>query len=561
MDYLKWPPGPLLRPTSAQVPPAQDIVFEAPCHCVSVADPLMGHLDAINRVYVTQSAILLAENSLVVLEKRLALLDLTAVICKHIREISFVTLPRRANVLDDFEMDLVFDTRPDCEDFRRAVKNSNVTAELQTNIYLLSEICSPKASPGTLITPCEITDLVTSVLTSLTYSDCAEIFAPLVDWSVEPRNPQNRLRAISRVQQSLRSQPPPLVLILPPSASHQLPSLIDWRDDPASAGSFPAVRHLPSLPTWNGTGDAPSKWMSLPIGNYGVHIRQDNCSHEIPTTSRRYIAISFEVVDWFMAAVSAASSQQGPDQEHAAASLAAATASLKMTVVHELGHMFVSDEGIDSPPRSKVSGADIPRFDVAESSQHEGRIEAGLLVETVWMGGVHELGVGNDGWLSLVLNKGDDTASTNTYDSPSTNAAECGTTFLLGSPIQLVNQRPEEDDEFCPEDSPYSMFICQPELVSKFSSSALPTFTNEQIQSQSVYLEPGTPVQRQKTRVVRSAPNSPARLPTVTVSPAPNPHTTSGTIPLPATEKVVVVREHLGPKCTVTHIKHPDPAS
>ncbi|KAJ7647844.1 hypothetical protein FB45DRAFT_1020056 [Roridomyces roridus] len=408
-EDLRWPPGPLLRPTSSTIPPQQNINFHAACECLS-DDDFLGRLDNVAHVYVTVESILLADgghqDSEIVLEKKFMFMETECVRKTRSWEGRYpIAIPRRPNVLDDLEFHLIFPTESDRENFLSIVQKATVPPQLHTSVYLLEDLV-PHAK---LVKNSQIQDIVDSVFTALAYSDSAEVLVPLAPShrSVRPLRPAFRRQTIGDTQRALQAREPPFVLILPQASSAALPSLITWHDNKESIVDFPGVQHLPSVPTWTGAGDPPDSWMSLPIGKYGIHGRRILDSQR-DQDSQRYIALPFELVDYYLAA-HAASTRAGLDeqeQRRALESLAAATASFKMAIVHELAHIILLDKlGRSSLGRHEMSAWDAGSkiYDVAESYDTAECVDVGLLIETAWMGGVHELGLSNDGWLDLVL--------------------------------------------------------------------------------------------------------------------------------------------------------------
>jgi hypothetical protein len=226
--------------------------------------------------------------------------------------------------------------------------------ELHTKLYLLQELHPPDSdSPGqdTVAGTAQLLDgfpalreAVNSVFTALAYSESAEVLAPVINWSTLPRTATERNSIIQEIQTRFREKLPPPILILNGAASlsrSPLPDFIFWDDNAPTP--FQRSSHLPSPPSWRGSQPPPPTWLDLPIGNYGIHTRNTD---QTESSAPRYIALSYELVDMFAAACSACDRQNMSLEDRAAArqSLEAATASIKATVIHEIAHLWVSEQ-------------------------------------------------------------------------------------------------------------------------------------------------------------------------------------------------------------------------
>ncbi|KAJ6558336.1 hypothetical protein B0H19DRAFT_1261859 [Mycena capillaripes] len=317
----------------------------------------------------------------------------------HRLKLSTTDFNQSRRVWDDIDLRVVFETFKDAEAFRNRIFQVSApeTREyhLCTKTYVLDGRIA-KLLPGSHA----ISQLVNTTLTSLAFTDTAEILAPVYDWSV-PHTSAVLKVAKNAIHGWLQKKRPPLVII----ADEGVGALdsFDIRDDLEGSIDPDILPTLPRIPTWPlNQVNQPSDnkpWLVQIISNYGVHGRHRN-SDQPPT-----IILSLELVRWYLAAQKAASAHGSG--RGATMSLHAAAGSLKMTLVHELSHLYVTDNNAphDSPPRDEVAGANTPKFDAAEDEERKGMIEAGYLVETAWLGGPHKLVLNNDGWLAFVIGK------------------------------------------------------------------------------------------------------------------------------------------------------------
>ncbi|KAJ7907912.1 hypothetical protein B0H13DRAFT_1879136 [Mycena leptocephala] len=383
--------------------------------------------------------------------------------------------------------------------------------ELHTKLYLLQELHPPDSdSPGQDIVAGTaqlldgfpaLREAVNGVFTALAYSESAEVLTPVINWSTLPlaRTARERNLIIKEIQTRFREKLPPPILILNGAASlsrSPLPDFIFWNDNALTP--FQRSSHLPSPPSWRGSQPPPPTWLDLPIANYGIHTR--NIDQPESSAPMRYIALSYELVDMFAAACSACDRQNMSLEDHAAArqSLEAATASIKATVIHEIAHLWVSEQGKSSPSRTNVRGAEHPSFDIAEDEDNPGRIEAGLLVEKCWLGSPHELALNNAGWLTLALRNSravdvpdvlvpPSSPSDSEEDDASSLMAGLST-FRLGSPIHLAERRspsPMSPTSPINADLPSlceSLWVCNPSLVAQFMVKNLLPYSPGQLE-------------------------------------------------------------------------------
>jgi hypothetical protein len=228
----------------------------------------------------------------------------------------------------------------------------NIKPRLATNIYFMTsaEVVQKKGkkknksareefTPPTVEYTARLLDCpslhstITSVLTALAYSESAQVLAPVTAWNVLPDPSGLRTKA---VQNRFKQSPPPLILVLDGAESigatgSPIPKTFSW-DKESDAVSITPLIHLPRPPHWPGPDDAPLNWVHLPVSNYGIHHR------ETDTENLRFLALSNDLVQHFLAALEASQ-----DPLNGQASMAAATAALKATVVHEMAHLYVTE--------------------------------------------------------------------------------------------------------------------------------------------------------------------------------------------------------------------------
>ncbi|KAJ7067828.1 hypothetical protein C8F01DRAFT_1246390 [Mycena amicta] len=308
------------------------------------------------------------------------------------------------------------------------------------NLVLATKIYAMDGTVAKLVPPTHpFTTLISDTLSALAYTDVAQVLSPVLDWSVR-HQPSQEAKNISEVQQWLQSSLPPLVVI----ANTADPNLdiyqFDFRDD--LEAHLDTVLSLPKKPIWPlKTVVCPSDgWLLSAVSNYEVHDRRRG---GVPV-----IILSDELIKFLIAAIDAAS---GIDPEEAALrSLDAISASIKITIVHSLAHMWVTQGHTeDSPKRQDVSGAHSSKFQLAEDEDEPGIIEAGSLVETVWLGGPHILTLDQDGWLRVVIREATSSAalaSSESAASSSSTASESGSELVESlSSYLLQRSRPALD--------------------------------------------------------------------------------------------------------------------
>ncbi|KAJ7201325.1 hypothetical protein GGX14DRAFT_571441 [Mycena pura] len=316
----------------------------------------------------------------------------------HRLKLSTTDFDKSRRTWDDIDVRVVFETFKNAEAFRNRIFQISApdTREyhLCTKTYVLDGHIA-KLLPGSHA----ISQLVDTTLTSLAFTDTAEILAPVYDWAVS-HTPAVLKVAKNAVHDWLQKRRPPLVIIAHEGVDAL--DLFDVHDDLEGSIDPDTLPILPRIPTWPlNQANQPSDnkpWLSQIISNYGVHGRHRN-SDQPPT-----IILSLELVRWYLAAQQATFAGSG---RGATMSLHAAAGSLKMMLVHELSHLYVTDNHAphDSPSRDEVAGADAPKFVIAEGEEQKGIIEAGNLVETAWLGGPHKLVLDNHGWLAFVIEK------------------------------------------------------------------------------------------------------------------------------------------------------------
>ncbi|KAJ7786628.1 hypothetical protein B0H16DRAFT_1756216 [Mycena metata] len=226
-------------------------------------------------------------------------------------------------------------------------------------------------------------EIIDSTLTELAFSPASSILAPIYDWKVTHDDLElHRIR--TQVKDFFLSNPPPIVVLV--ESNESLPRTEINVSNAMAPLPFCAAL-LPHTPTWPLTTIPPPRdeWLQSILNNYGVHQR-----HRDGNPNSKTIFLSMELYRWYIAALTAAQNSPSPEATH---SLLAATASIKATVIHETGHFWVAHEPTgDSPAHASAKDADIAQFDVAENDDMEpDMIEAGNLIDTVWLGGPHRL--------------------------------------------------------------------------------------------------------------------------------------------------------------------------
>ncbi|KAJ7197680.1 hypothetical protein C8J57DRAFT_1487677 [Mycena rebaudengoi] len=453
-----WPPCPLLRPPTNLK--KSKVTFEA-VKCswphsptTELADP--PDLTALKTIWLNTDAIILVAHNktfkngkpttqnVPFIYKQLAHLadDYPQV---HGVKGTLVSLGKRANVLDDLAIDVTFVHHSVAAKFVATIKSSRekIKPRLTTCIYMMTSVEKKKKNktddPPTIehvarLLHCpSLQGAVTSVLTALAYSESAQVLAPVTAWNVRPDPLRLRTKTENDVvQQRFQHFPPPLILVLDGAESMSttgspIPDIFSWDKESDALTTTPLI-HLPRPPHWPGPDDAPLNWVHLPVSNYGIHQR------ETDTENLRFIALSHDLVQHFLAA-----GEVCEDPTNGQASMAAATAALKATIVHEIAHLYVTETSKHSPPRAAVEGAHDHAYDYAETN---GIVEAGKLVEIAWLGRTFDLAIQQDGWLALAMPNDE-----SLLDPPTMGSEEVEVPGL-GSPFRLAA------DSDCPPPSP-----------------------------------------------------------------------------------------------------------
>ncbi|KAJ7185630.1 hypothetical protein C8R46DRAFT_383617 [Mycena filopes] len=387
-------PGPLLLPDS----PTPDASFASfSCRCVNK----QYDLDRIATVRVGDNGLIFTDkDASSVFQKSYKFLPTSFWDFSASEGVEDGTLlfPCVSTVWDDLAVGVKFEDDIACDKFVRAIKIRcplpRAIPAVETKFYIMDASGTAKRLTG----HDHLRRTINFTLNALAASDAAELLAPVYDWSVN--HDQLALdRARQHIQSRLQSSRPPLVIFV--QSGEGFPAELVFRDD--EEGAFASFQTLPEKPTWGLSTISPPAggWLQQIINNYGVHRRRRGADPSI--------FISMDLLQWYLAACKA--SLDAPMSDAALHSLLAATACLQVTIIHEVSHLWVTltTEVDDSPPRANVKGADAPAFDVAvnkdeaEDDADSELIEAGNLVETVWLGGLHRLVLDNDGWLQFVV--------------------------------------------------------------------------------------------------------------------------------------------------------------
>ncbi|KAJ7640259.1 hypothetical protein DFH06DRAFT_1430000 [Mycena polygramma] len=498
-----WPPGPLLRPLLPDTNPLLELRCTPswPSNNLTGSDELEQTVKYV-QVHSSHFTFLDGDRCPVFIKRFMYMDGARALRRGPAGQQVLVTVPKRPNVSGDIEFDVSFESPTDCALFCQVSERQLVPPpEVHAKVYILEE--APEGSPewtAFLLAGFPVLrDLVNGVFTSLAYSQRAEVLAPIVDWNTLPRTPEQMQEVRDTIQTRFRTRPPPPILILTGAATQSevpLPEFLTWDDAVERSRSFPGTLTLPSPPRWTSHATPPESWVNLSVPNYGIHTRNSD-------TSVPYIALSYELVDHLAAACSACARQDISKNEGDSArlSLQAAVASVKLTLVHEIAHLWISEQGKSSPPRAEVRGANDSSFDVAEDSQNPGTIEAGLLVERCWLGSPHELATTNAGWLALALRENSATRppiftlhSDHDDDSDSNSSEDDHPlgTMRLGSPIRLPERSlspmsessgsgssvPADDND---DDVLLSVRVCDITVAAQFVSSGLPPLSSSEM--------------------------------------------------------------------------------
>ncbi|KAJ7676250.1 hypothetical protein B0H17DRAFT_1139970 [Mycena rosella] len=458
-----------------------------------------------------------------------------------------IVLHQRANIHDDLTIEIKFENNATASKFCRIIKDHLPRPTLATKIYVLSpesgsdgasfdgsnetdsvssdgsddpdgassntsndpEFNDPVIRKARILQGCPLLQqAVSSVLTSLAYTASAEILAVLVNWDASRlANPGQQKLRIKAIQDRFKAKLPPSVLILDGVAAHShspLPTAVIWADD--KPNTFESNRWIPTPPEWPQTNPPPTNWVDFPITNYGIHHRDVDAN---------------QLADFFVSACDAYE-ESGMQDGAAKASLEAVTASLKTTVVRELAHVWVTEMDRHSPLRISVKGADGPAYDAAEDMENIGHIEAGLFVETAWLGQPQELACDQKGWLKLVVREPEFIlqSPTSSIEQSSPGRIAIPDSAIPENPIPRLGSRfklarKQSDVEVADLDSPPTaesppamVRICDPMLVARFLVDDLPLFP-QGFHNRGSSVLVVTPTRRHK----KSSANSPRRDP------------------------------------------------
>ncbi|KAJ6489206.1 hypothetical protein C8R47DRAFT_1125352 [Mycena vitilis] len=401
MAYI---PGPLLRPTVAAL---SDGVF-TDVECFSRDKDLAG----INFLRVVESGVVFYDLSKTAVfeTERFALMCQTFLGKDSATPHNAIRFKESPAIWNDLEFTASFKSEDEAiataASIRKCLQGRSMS--LPTKVYVLEEKIAKLLPPTHTVSR-----IVDETLTALAYSDAAEVLAPVWDWSVVHTDLQLK-HATDAVQQWLQSNHPPLIVIASGADRETLEGGFDFRDGLEGIVDSDLTPVLPNRPRWAPTQVPPPAdnglWCQHLVTNYGVHYR-DRRADRHP-----FIVISAELAGWCYAAHQASNGSSSPG---ALASLQAVAASIKITLIHEMAHLWVTQKGTkNSPPRHEVSGAHTTKYDVAEDEESAGIIEAGALVETVWLGGPHKLVMDNAGWLRVVVSLATENPSPSTSPSP-----------------------------------------------------------------------------------------------------------------------------------------------
>ncbi|KAF8213806.1 hypothetical protein K438DRAFT_1957150 [Mycena galopus ATCC 62051] len=413
-----------------------------PLICTSREKEFKGVLACIASAQVTQTGVAFCDSEKKsIFNKRFELLDdafweLTQDKSLDPRSIIFRSSPR---IWNDIGFTATLESEADAESFlvklREASPPNSRKYTFPTKTYILDgQLAKLLPLNNTL------SAIITDTLTALACTDIAAVLGPVLDWSVA-HTPIQTSRLVADVQNWLRTSLPPLVVVGESTDGSNLFPQITYQDDIEGQLDVIDVLNLPQRPVWPLThvdiSPSDSMWLLPAVSNYGIHRR------EREATTVPVIFISTELVGWLLAAIRATAHKSSADAA-AIRSLRAATASIQVTLVHELAHVWVTQKHQgDSPLRQSVIGADVPKYDAAEDEQSAGLIEAGNLVETAWFGGPHRLALDNDGWLRFVVTE----AQTSTTPSTSAVGSSSDTSSESGSFLnRLVRSHSNSDD-------------------------------------------------------------------------------------------------------------------
>ncbi|KAJ7069920.1 hypothetical protein C8F01DRAFT_1114625 [Mycena amicta] len=380
-----YSPGPLLRPgdidESGQFIPVQ-----------CFGDAALVDLSFVKYVQVQKRGLIFcSEQRRGIFEKRFGFMDIA--FQTNARKFQrVVELPACPRIRDDILVQL-FLTDENATLFNDAIRTASPPegrrGELPALIYLLQEQHVATLLP--LHHP--LYDVINHVLTLLAFTDLADIFGPIVHWSVAPSPNLASQQQLARatIHQWLQNTPPPRLVVTFGEGDIEA-KLNNVKFDEAGSGKFPedVVTLSEICEAWPlKSYPEPQIWFRQLVSDYGVHIRRRD-------TLDQTIVLNWDLIRWFGVAHAAASRPGAPERDHL--SLASVEASLRVTIAHELSHVYVTQRhpSGDSPPRTQVGGVRSRRWDDAEDPHRQGMIEAGNLLESAWLGAKHCLGVGTD---------------------------------------------------------------------------------------------------------------------------------------------------------------------
>ncbi|KAJ7601075.1 hypothetical protein C8J56DRAFT_1020013 [Mycena floridula] len=407
----------------------------------------------------------------------------------------WVLIAKRDNVHDDFELHMAFESETSALDFEKLLKDVSAATprRLQTKLYLVSKDTSmAHLIDSTIESHKSLLDVVSECLTAFGYGGRADILAPVAlrnwDLASEPSEFD-----VKNLENSFRQKLPPIFLIsdYKPGTSMANMFLLEEPTEIISSAVFPRAPsnfHSPLLPavdTVNG------KQCEVAIRNFGHHVRSG--SHRSLKPPRLYISRS--LVDLYLAVFD--HSQVEPLHR---ASLAAVTAAMKITVSHEFGHYLVSQaRPHGSPSRIQAQGGMDQSFN--NCVVKEGILEAGLVIEKLWMKRHYGLAIDEDEMIRLYFQADDQDPPSPSLssqpDSPDGNGFFLPQSDLAEESDDVVSS--QEDEEALLDINGLSLvWLEDPALTTLFLNDGLPLFPGK----------PPTPqVHQRRTVHLRSSPN------------------------------------------------------
>ncbi|KAJ7773190.1 hypothetical protein B0H16DRAFT_1511415 [Mycena metata] len=362
--------------------------------------------------------------------------------------LDILIISSRANVHDDFDTYLQF---PQGEATKAMsciqAACAKIPRQLATKVFAVD--ANLHARPLNILCPShrDFIRSVNQIFSALAYEDCGRVLAPIVNFQVslmaEPTT-----GAIQYIEQLFREKPPPVVL------------LWDYDEKVSSAGITYTEGTWDPLPR----GFDASTLIQTAVSSFCHH--GGNGSH---ATIQAHIYLNYSLFHHHIAAYDARNLQ----------SLQATTCGVKISVTHECAHYAVTTNPAinNTLPRGLAIGGGNRVFKECVNLK-TGTLEAGLVVERLWLGKLYGLAYDIDGQLAVFFTSSDRRlAEREREDNP---PIVCQDPEIKADAEEEEDKyKPDRDEEAAfaaPDNAPTTVWLEAPDIVARFSNEHLPLF-------------------------------------------------------------------------------------